>query len=84
LPVVNIASKLISARIITIGDDEEIKSITRTQEKATFVLRKVAYSLNAGVTESFYKLLSIMDDHGGDAHVMATEIRNELQKHTGI
>jgi len=25
-----------------------------------------------------------MDDHGGDAHVMATEIHNELQKHTGI
>jgi len=84
LPVLNIAPKLISTRIITVGDDEEIKSIARTQEKATFVLRKVAHSLNAGVTESFYKLLSIMDEHGGDVRVVATEIQNQLQKHTGI
>ena len=85
LPVQNIASRLISARIITVGDDEEIRSIARTKEKAMFVLRKVAHSLDASVTESFYKLLTILEEHGSDAGVVAAEIRKELQKNqTGI
>lgn len=84
LPTQNIITQLISVNIITIGDSEEIESIARTKEKAIFVLRKVAHSLDAGITESFYKLLTIMGDHKGDARILATEIQQELKKHEGI
>jgi len=83
LPVQNVASQLISAKIITVDDDEEIKSIVRSKEKATFVLRKVAHSLEVGITQSFYTLLTIMEQHGSDAAVVATAIREEMKKFAG-
>ena len=84
LPVQNIAPQLISTRIITIGDEEEIASIARSLDKAVFVLRKVAHSLEAGVTRSFLTLLTIMEEHHGDAAVVATDIRKEMEKYSGM
>lgn len=84
LPVKNIAYKLISSKIITYDDEEEIRSITRSKEKASFVLRKIALPLEVGHTQSFYKLLAILEEYGGDAVILSTEIKNELQKCTGI
>ncbi|XP_065902901.1 uncharacterized protein [Dysidea avara] len=80
LPVQDIVYKLISSNIITTDDDEEIKSITRSKDKASFVLRKVARSLEVGLTQSFYKLLMIMEERKGDAAILAIEIKSELQK----
>ena len=83
LQVQNIASQLISTRMITVSDDEEIRSIARSKDKALFVLRKVAHSLKAGVTQSFFTLLVIMEEHGSDAAVVATVIRKEMEKYAG-
>ena len=80
LPVQDIVYKLISSDIITTDDGEEIKSITRSKDKASFMLRKVAHSLEVGLTQSFYKLLMIMEERRGDAAILATEIKSELQK----
>jgi len=81
LPIQNVCHQLISSRIITVDDDEEIKGITRSKDKASFVLRKVARSLEVGLTQSFQKLLIIMEEHGGDAAILASEIKNELVKY---
>ena len=81
-PVQNVSHNLISLRMITVDDDEEIKGITRTKDKASFVLKKISRSLEVGLTRSFYKLLTIMEEHGGDAAILATEIQNELVKYT--
>ena len=80
LPVKSITHNLISSRIITIDDDEEIKSIARSKDKASLVLRKVGRSLEVGVTQSFYELLMIMKQHRGDSAILAAEIQNELVK----
>ena len=82
LPVQNVSHKLISQRIITVDDDEEIKGIARSKDKASFVLRKIVQSLEVGLIQSFHKLLTIMEEHGGDAAILATEIQNELVKYT--
>ena len=84
LPVQSIAHNLISSRIITIDDEEEIKSIAKSKDKASFVLRKIARSLEVGLTQSFNKLLTIMEEHGGDAAILSTEIQSKLVKCTDI
>ena len=44
------------------------------------MLRKVARSLEVGLTQSFYQLLMIMEERRGDAAILATEIKSKLQK----
>ena len=78
LPTYNISPQLVTERIITIGDDEEITSMKRSQEKASFVLRIIAKSLQAGITHSFYVLLGIMEKYGGDVALLANDIRRAL------
>ena len=83
LPAKNISPDLISASIITIGDSEEIAAITKSKDRASFVLDKVARSLEVGITCSFYSLLTIMDVYGGDVTILATEIKDALSKFPG-
>ena len=74
LPVKSLSQHLVSTGIITIDEEEEIMSIATSKDKALFVLRKIARSLEAGVTQSFYTLLTIMKRHGGDVAVLADQI----------
>ena len=64
--------------IITNDDNEKIKCIARGKDKASSVLREIGQSLEVGINESFFNLLTIMDEHGGDAAVLASIILNEL------
>jgi len=81
LPVPEIVYKLISSRIITADDEEEIQSKPRSKEKASFVLKKITRSLEVGITQSFSKVLAIMEEHEGDVAMLATEIKSELVKY---
>ena len=75
LPIDRIAPELVSARIITIQDLEEIDALKTSKDKASFVLQRIAKSLNGGVKTSFYKLLEIMEDYGGDIAALAKDIK---------
>ena len=77
LPVNNIMNKLISANIITYDDMEEIKSLPKSRDKASFVLSLVAKSLQAGITDDYDSLLRIMDEHGGAAAKIAKQLAEE-------
>ena len=75
LPINRIAPKLISAHIITIQDLEEINTLKTSQDKVSFVLQQIAKSLNGGIKTSFYELLKIMEDYGGDIAALAESIK---------
>jgi len=81
LPISNISPQLVTAQIITTGDNEEISAIVRSNEKASYVLRIIDKSLKAGITKSFYSLLKIMENYGSESDValLANEIRTALQ-----
>ena len=79
LPATNLINKLISAKIITFEDSEEIKGLSKSQEKASVVLNIVAKSLRADSTDDFYSLLSIMEEYEGTVAKVAKEIRERLK-----
>ena len=83
LPTSNISPQLVSEGIITIDDKEEITSMTRSDDKASFVLRFIAKSLQAGITNSFNVLLGIMEKYGGDVSILANDIKIALDKCLG-
>jgi len=85
LPISNISPQLVTAQIITTGDNEEISAVVRSNEKASYVLRIIDKSLEAGITKSFYSLLEIMENYGSESDVtlLANEIRTALDELSG-
>ena len=79
LPVNNIINELISVNIISFDDSEEIKSLSKEKDEASFVLNKVAKSLKVDVTDDFYSLLRIMEDCPGAVAIVANEVRERLK-----
>jgi len=73
----------ITARIIDLNDAEEIMNLTTTRKKAVYILHKIAAPLEAGYTDKFYQLLTIMEEYGGDVAKLADEIRASLSHFTG-
>ena len=78
LPTNNILYKLVSAKIISVDDSEEITGKTGSTEKASYVLNHIARSLDVGITFSFYTLLDIMEEYGGDVTLLTNEIKKEF------
>ena len=83
LPVENILHNLVTKRVIHLDDEEEIMSLTTTRKKAVYILHKIAAPLEAGYTDKFYQLLTIMEEYGGDVAKLADEIRTSLSHFTG-
>ena len=73
----------ITKRIIDLNDAEEIMSLTTTRKKAVYILHKIAAPLEAGYTNKFNQLLTIMEEYGGDVAKLADEIRTSLSHLTG-
>ena len=84
LPTSNILYKLVSARILSLDDSEEITSKTRSTEKASYILNRVAKSLEIGITFSFYTLLGVLEEEGGDVTLLVNEIKKALIEHSGM
>ena len=78
LPTKSLSHHLVTTGIISVDEEEEIESIPTSKEKASFVLRKIARSLEAGLTNSFNTLLAIMRRHGGDVAVLADQIISDF------
>ena len=60
----NLTPHFITARILTILDQDEIMGLTNPNEKAMVVLKKVSAALENGFCKSFYDMLSVMYTHG--------------------
>ena len=79
LPVDNIKDELVSARIITVDDIEEIDHMPRATSKASFILKIVDDSLKNGTTDNFYNLLNIIErSHNDDVKAIVRDIRSAL------
>ena len=83
LPTYNITHLLVSAQIITTDDIEEINGMSRSKEKSSYVLRIVAKSLKVGIITSFYALLDVMENYGGDVTALTKDIRSALIESSG-
>ena len=83
LPISKIAHELVSAEVITVDDIEEINGIPRSTDKAKYVLNIIVKSLEAGITSSFYALLNVMSDYGGDLTLLADDIKKALNQSSG-
>jgi len=76
---------LVSARILTTNEEEQLDKIDNSTDKATFVLRKIAAHLSRGFTESFNSLLSLIESHGDISSIqLVSEIRSGMMSLTGI
>ena len=83
LPVKNLSVHFISEQVINFEEEQVIQQTVEQTQAASTVLRKIAYSLRAGRTESFDKLLTIMRDHGGlSCEELANQMRGELSENT--
>ena len=80
LPVVdNIYNMLVPEGILVPGDIQEINSFPRSEHKAFVVLQKISSSLQAGKTDSFYRLLKVMDTSlNNDVKDLVVEVRRAL------
>ena len=80
LPVVdNIYTKLVPEGILDPDDIEEINHMPRSDRKASIVLRKISSSLQAGKTDSFYRLLEVMETSlNDDVKALIKDIRGAL------
>ena len=80
LPVRNIIHQLVPAQIITLDDIEEINA---SESKSSYILGIMAKSLEAGITRSFYELINILNDCGGDVKLLARDIQTALVLNPG-
>ena len=80
LPVKNMIHQLVPAQIIT---PDEIEEISGLENKSSYVLGIIARSLEAGITRSFYKLIDILNNCGGDVKILAKNIQTALTMTAG-
>jgi len=78
MPVNNITAKLISEEIIDFSEEQEIAHTIGAKQKAMYILRKISRSLDGGVTQSFDRLLCVLEECGGDVTQLVSQIREEL------
>ena len=75
----NLTPHLIQERVIALADQEKLSAINTSTEKAEVVLQKISLGLEAGLTESFYKMLEIMKSYGNrDAQQLSMTIEQEI------
>ena len=75
----NLTPHLIQEGVIAPADHEKLSAINTSTEKAEVVLPKITSGLEAGLTESFYKMLEIMKCYGNrDAQQLSITIENEI------
>lgn len=85
LPANDLLHQLVATQVINMADVEEIASISTSREKASYLLRIVARSLEAGITTSFYALLDIMENYGNFVTAQAAnDIKKMLIEQSGV
>ena len=75
----NLTPHLIQEGVIAPADQEQLSAINTSTGKAEMVLPKITSGLEAGLTESFYKMLEIMKSYGNrDAQQLSITIEHEI------
>ena len=83
LPVKSFSGYFVAKQLINFEEEQIIHQTVGQIQAASIVLRKIAYSLRAGQTRSFERLLEIMRDHGGlSCEELANQMRGELAENT--
>lgn len=72
LPISSLTPRLVSREVITVAEEEEI-----SRQKA-LLFSKIDSALSSGFSKSFYELLAIMKEYGGDIATLAFEIDKKL------
>ena len=81
LPIKTLTHHLVKDEIISFVEEETIMQTAENSDAARIVLRKIGNSLQAHLTTSFDKLLSIMEQYGGAPCIeLVNEMRKDLQQ----
>ena len=80
LPVKSLVAKFVSAKIITFSDLDEILKGETTDERGFRFLRHIGTHLETGNSETFLKMLDIIDKHGRQYAYLAQNIRRDISK----
>ena len=80
LPVKSLIAKFVSAKIINFSDQNEILKGDTDEEKARRFLRHIVSPLETGNPETFRKMLSVVEEHGGAYAYLAKNIKVDLSK----
>ena len=84
LSVTSYSHHLVSERILTIDEEEQLDAFDNSNKKAAFVLRKIAAHLKGGNADSFNSLLSVIEKHGDVASIcLVSEIKSGIISFTG-
>ena len=79
LPIKYLTPHFVKDKIISFDEEETIMQTVGRSEAARMVLRKIGSSLEAHLTISFDKLLSIMEQYGGASCMeLVSEMRQDL------
>ena len=84
LPVKSLAAKFVSTKIITFSDQDDILKGDTAEERATRFLRHIATPLETGNSETFLKMLDVIDKYGGQYAYLAQNIRRDISKHKTV
>jgi len=85
VPVTILSPYFVSENLLNATEVEVLHAISTSVKKAVYVLRKISSSLQAGLTQSFYIFLTILEEHGNTASIqVVSEIKNELKCSTGM
>ena len=75
----DISANLVQEKIIVPHDHEQLLILDTDIAKSTFVVIKISAHLQVGYTKSFYKVLTIMENHGNEAaQSLSATIQQEL------
>ena len=80
LPVKSLAGKFVSENIIGFSDKEEILKGDTSDEKARRFLQHIVNPLKSGNSETFLKMLDVIEKHGGQYTHLAHNIRRDLSE----
>lgn len=80
LPVKSLIAKFVSAKIIKFSDQDEILKGNTADEQARRFLRHISTPLESGKSETFCKMLDVVEKHGGQYAYLAKDIKKDILK----
>ena len=84
LPVTILCHHLVTKKVITTSEVEEIHALPTSSRKAVHILRKISASLEAGQTDTFNVFLSVVEEHGNvDSIQLVSDMKKEIVSAAG-
>ena len=84
LPVTDLCPRLVSKKVITTSEVEEIDSLSTNVQRAKYVLQRISASLEVGQTKTFYLFLTAIEELGlVQSSQVVSDIKQEIKSGTG-